>query len=213
MHLSPYFFCALWHDVKLSKEEAGGVPSVAQWKWLWLVSRRMLVPSLALLSGLRIRCCWELWWRSQVWLRPSVAVAVEWAGSSSFSYNSTSSLGTSVFCGWAQKQKKKKKKKKKKRVLKYHMPVISGIVILWLFFPTNIPSFPHNLVDYRNIRVIFLISSYQSLILYLKLSLCPRNPNNISEVILEYLHENIFLFCVRKFLNNILEYLYKNIWR
>ena len=53
-----------------------GVPVVAQRKWIWLVSMRMRVQSLALLSGLRTRCCHELWYRSQIWLRSGVAVAV-----------------------------------------------------------------------------------------------------------------------------------------
>ena len=41
-----------------------------------LVSMRTLVGSLALLSGLRIQCCPELWCRSQTWLGSRVAVAV-----------------------------------------------------------------------------------------------------------------------------------------
>ena len=36
----------------------------------------MQVGSLALLSGLRIRCCHELWCRPQAWLRSCVGVAV-----------------------------------------------------------------------------------------------------------------------------------------
>ena len=55
------------------------------------------VPSLALLSGLRIRRCHQLWYRSQMRLRSCVAVAVTEAGSCSS--NSTSSLGASI-CGW-----------------------------------------------------------------------------------------------------------------
>ena len=35
----------------------------------------MGVPSLASLRGLRIRCCRELCYRSQMWLRSGVAVA------------------------------------------------------------------------------------------------------------------------------------------
>ena len=35
----------------------------------------MWVPSLASLRGLRIRCCRELCYRSQMWLRSGVAVA------------------------------------------------------------------------------------------------------------------------------------------
>ena len=53
---------------------------------------RLQVGSLASLSGLGIRHCLELWCRSQMWLRPGVAVAQ----TSSYSSNSTPSLGTSI---------------------------------------------------------------------------------------------------------------------
>ena len=56
------------------------------------VSMRMQVPSLALLSGLRIRHCCELWCRSKMWLRSSFSVAVVWA--SSCSSDSTPNLVT-----------------------------------------------------------------------------------------------------------------------
>ena len=64
-----------------------GVPIVAQGKWIWLVSMRMQVGSLASLSGLMIWYCYELWCRSQTHLGSGVAVAV--AGS--YSSDSTSS--------------------------------------------------------------------------------------------------------------------------
>ena len=41
-----------------------------------IVSMRMQVQSLVLISGLRIWCCCKLWHRSQRWFRSSVAVAV-----------------------------------------------------------------------------------------------------------------------------------------
>ena len=41
-----------------------------------LVSMRMQVCSLALLSGLRVWHCWKLWCKLQMWLRAIVAVAV-----------------------------------------------------------------------------------------------------------------------------------------
>ena len=68
-----------------------GFPVVAQQKRIQLVSMRMLVRSLALLSGLSIWRCHELWCSSQTWLRSSVAMAVVQA--SSCSSNSTHSLG------------------------------------------------------------------------------------------------------------------------
>ena len=52
------------------------LPIVVQQKWIWLGTMRFRVPSLALLSGLRIQCCCELWGRSQMRLRSGVAVAI-----------------------------------------------------------------------------------------------------------------------------------------
>ena len=67
-----------------------------------LVSMRVQVQSLGLLSGLRIWHCPELWCRSQTWLRSGGAVAVEKA--SSFTSDGTPSLDTAqllafeIFC-------------------------------------------------------------------------------------------------------------------
>ena len=58
-----------------------GVPIVAQREKIWLGTMRLLVQSLALLSGLRIWRCPELWCRSQTRLGSGVAVAVAWARS------------------------------------------------------------------------------------------------------------------------------------
>ena len=62
-----------------------------------------LIP--ALLSGLRVQCYPALWCRLQTWLRSHVAVAVVWA--SSYSSDSTPSLGTSMFCEYGPKREKK----------------------------------------------------------------------------------------------------------
>ena len=70
---------------------------------------KLQVPSLASLSGLRIRCCRELWCRSQAWLRSCIAVAVAWAGSNNSDW--TPSLGTSICRGYSLKKTKDKKKK------------------------------------------------------------------------------------------------------
>ena len=51
-----------------------GVPVVAQWLTN-PTSNHEVAGSVPSLSGLRIRCCWELWCRSQVWLGSHVAVA------------------------------------------------------------------------------------------------------------------------------------------
>ena len=50
------------------------VPTVVQGKWIQLVSMRMQVQSLALLSGSGILHCCELWCRLQMWLRSGIAV-------------------------------------------------------------------------------------------------------------------------------------------
>ena len=50
--------------------------AVTSWKWMWLETMKLWVWSLALLSGLRIRRCHELWCRSQMWLGHCTAVAV-----------------------------------------------------------------------------------------------------------------------------------------
>ena len=68
------------------------------------------VRSLALLNGLRIRCCRELQCGSQRWLGSGMAMAV----ASSCSSNLTPGLGTSI-CHRCVLKKKKKRKKERKR--------------------------------------------------------------------------------------------------
>ena len=72
---------------------------VVQWKRIWLGTMRLPVWSLASLSGLRIRCCCELWCRSKTWLR-------SWVSAGSCSSDSTPSLGTSICLGCGPKKKK-----------------------------------------------------------------------------------------------------------
>ena len=60
-----------------------GGPVVAQQKWIQLGTMRLPAQSLALLSGLRIRHCRELWCSSKTQLRSGVAVAIAVAGSCS----------------------------------------------------------------------------------------------------------------------------------
>ena len=66
------------HDAKeyLKEYMHIGVPIVVQWKRIQLGTMRLQVQSLASLSGLRIRCCRELWCRLQTRLRSGIAVAV-----------------------------------------------------------------------------------------------------------------------------------------
>ena len=49
-----------------------GVPIVAQQNQIQLVSMRIRVLSLALLTGWGIQCCLELWCMSKIWLRSCV---------------------------------------------------------------------------------------------------------------------------------------------
>ena len=51
-----------------------GVPIVAQWKRIWLVTMKSWVQSLTLLSGLRIRCCHDC----GVGHRPSLDLGLLW---------------------------------------------------------------------------------------------------------------------------------------
>ena len=53
-----------------------GVPVMAQWKRISLGTMRLWVQSLALLSGLRIWHCHELWCSLQMRLRSGVAMAL-----------------------------------------------------------------------------------------------------------------------------------------
>ena len=58
------------------EEKTFGASVVAQWKRIRLVFMKMRVQSLPSLSGLEIQHCCELWYRSKMWLRSRVAVAV-----------------------------------------------------------------------------------------------------------------------------------------
>ena len=80
-----------------------GVPVVAQWKQIQVVSMRMRIQSLPSFSGLGIRRCHELWCRSQTQLGSHIAVAV--AQASRCSWDSTLSLGTSMCHGWGPKKR------------------------------------------------------------------------------------------------------------
>ena len=74
------------------KNSQGGVSVVAQRKWTQLISMKIWVLSLALLSGLRIWCC---------------------CGYGVGHSNLNSSLGTSICHGRGPKKQKERKRKKK----------------------------------------------------------------------------------------------------
>ena len=99
-----YYTRALFNHDNFSCSKVCSIMVVLSWKWIWLVSMRMQVWSLALLSGLRIQC----------WLWAVVYVAdMAWiwrcCGCSS---NSTPpSLGTSVCHGYGPKKTKEKNHK------------------------------------------------------------------------------------------------------
>ena len=101
-----------------------GVPVVALWLTIQLGTMRLRVQSLALLSGLRIWCCCELWCRSQARFGSGVAVAVAQAGG--YSSDETPSLGTSI-CRGSSPRKGKKTKKKKKKIFSWNS--CSGSVV------------------------------------------------------------------------------------
>ena len=61
-------------EISSNDWEFEGVPIVVQWKHIRPGTMRFQVRSLALLSGLRIRRCHELWCRLQAWLRFDIAV-------------------------------------------------------------------------------------------------------------------------------------------
>ena len=64
------------HRYRKQSYGSGELPIVVQWKRIRLGTMRLSVQFLALLSGLRIWCCPELWCRSQMRLRSGIAVAV-----------------------------------------------------------------------------------------------------------------------------------------
>ena len=63
-------------NFQMLKRKSWGVPVVAQRKQIRLGTMRLRVQSLALLGGLRIWRCHELWYRSQTRLESGVAVAL-----------------------------------------------------------------------------------------------------------------------------------------
>ena len=86
---------------------------MVQQKQIRLGTMRFQVRSLALLSGLRIRHCHELWCRLQTWLRPGIAVAVVYASGNSSNW--TLSLGNLHICGRCGLKKTKRQKDKKNK--------------------------------------------------------------------------------------------------
>ena len=61
---------------KESEDVDGQIEEIKQSSCGGSVTIRLQVRFLASLSGLRIRCCHELWCRWQMWFRSGIAVAV-----------------------------------------------------------------------------------------------------------------------------------------
>ena len=84
------------------------VSVVVQQKRIRLGTMRLWVRSLALLRGLRIQHCRELWCKLQIWLRSCISVAVA-ALIRPLAWDPPYVLGVAL-----KSQRKKEKKKKKK---------------------------------------------------------------------------------------------------
>ena len=97
-----------WRTIKWGMP---GVPNVAQWKRIWLVSIRMWVESL---SGLGIQRCHELWCRSEMQLGSRIAVAVA-RSAVTIPIWPPIAWKLPYTAGMTLKSKKKKKKKKRRR--------------------------------------------------------------------------------------------------
>ena len=100
---STLFWTTEIYGVQLEKQFHGN-SHLGSVKWIWLVSMRTQVWSLASLSGLSIWHCSELWCRSPTRLESGIAVAVVQA--SSYSSASTPSLGTPMCQGCGPKKTK-----------------------------------------------------------------------------------------------------------
>ena len=87
------------------KRSLQGVPIMVQQKQIRLGTMRLWIQSLALLGGLRIWRCHELWYRTQMQLGSGIAVSLAQAGSNCS--DQTPSLGTSICYGCSPKKKKK----------------------------------------------------------------------------------------------------------
>ena len=88
---------------------------------------------LASISGLRIWCCHNLWWRSQIQPGSGAAVAV----ASSCSSHLTPGLGTSICCKWSCK---KKKLTKARGPLPHDFPYLTAIYLLTLHYYRQTPA-------------------------------------------------------------------------
>ena len=117
----------------LFQQHFPGVPVGVQWKRIQLVTMRLQVRYLAMLSGLRIRSRLKLWCRSQTRLRSHVAVAVAVAGSCSCDSTPTWELPYVMGSALKSKQTSKQNKNQKPTKQKPHVPP----VLCFYRMPTN----------------------------------------------------------------------------
>ena len=87
---------------------------------------------MALLIGLRIQHCQELWCRLQTQLGPRVAVAVAVAHAGTCRSDLTPSLGTSPCHGCGPKKTKKERKEGRKRNLSINVNIRASLFLLGL---------------------------------------------------------------------------------
>ena len=103
-----YYFTRLpWPSNKHSLKRSGGVPVMVQQKRVQLGTMMLRVRSLALLSGLRIQRCRELWCRWQTQLSGS-DLTLLWPGHIAVTPN----LGTSICLRCGPRKDKKRNKKR-----------------------------------------------------------------------------------------------------
>ena len=117
--------------------------------WLsGLTDLTSILEDVAMLIGWGIQHCCELWYRSQMRLGSHVAVAVAVVKASSYRFNLTPSLGTSICCWCSPKKAKKKQQqqqqKKNSSVLNLKRMIIgnysSGNILPSFFFPSLFSS-------------------------------------------------------------------------
>ena len=110
--------------IQLLKSKAQGVLIVGHWKWILVVSMRMQVRSLALLSGSVILHCHELWCRSKTRLMSVLPWLWLWLWPASEAPIQSLAWEFPYTTGEALKDKKKKKKRERERENKTWASVI-----------------------------------------------------------------------------------------
>ena len=95
----------------------------------------MQAQSLPLPSGLKIRHCRELWYKSQTWLGSRIAAAV--VQTSSYSSNVTPSLGTTI----CHRCSPKKTEKKKSVLFILFISSQKLVLLSYIFYPSTLGNY------------------------------------------------------------------------